>query len=85
MRSARHDYFRLYFMEQVKNEITKFSGAQYEIISEIATVIMNYGGKSDIVATIMSWGDTISDQLVLQMLKEYNHKHEIVNGQPQHQ
>ena len=43
-----------------------------EIVSELCTTIRMLGGKSDILATVGSWGDTLTDDEVLTHLREWN-------------
>jgi hypothetical protein len=52
--------------------ITQFSEIQYEIINEIAVAMHKLGGKSDLVSTVMSWGDTLPDEDVFDLLKQWN-------------
>jgi hypothetical protein len=44
----------------------------YQIIHELGRTIMDLGGKSDILSTVFSIGDTLSDEEVLEILQNYN-------------
>ena len=54
--------------------VSELSPIQYKILNEIGTTLSKMGAKSDIMGTIMSWGDTLSDEDVAQYLKEANEK-----------
>lgn len=43
-----------------------------EIISEINKSLILLGAKSDLIGTISSWKDTLSDEQVLASLKSWN-------------
>lgn len=49
-----------------------FTKTDYEIIDEISRSISLLGGQSDILGTIGSWKDTLSDEDVLSCLKSWN-------------
>ena len=54
-------------------EVTsKFNEKQFEILSEIIKSAALLGGKSYLIGTIASWGDTITDDEVLGCLKSWN-------------
>lgn len=57
-----------------EEKVTKFTDTQYAIIQQIITAVDKLGGKSDVVAPIASWGDTLSDEDVLTQLMEYNNR-----------
>lgn len=61
-------------------DISKLTSTQYEIIQEIAKAINSLGGKSGLISPIVSWGDTLTDNEVLEQLKDYRLKY-----LPQHQ
>lgn len=42
------------------------------IVVEISKAIKSLGGKSDILAIVGSWRDTMSDQDTLEQLKDWN-------------
>jgi hypothetical protein len=54
--------------------ITKYSQTQYDIFDEISTALINLGATSGLITCISSLGDTMSDEDVLQMLKDWNAK-----------
>jgi len=64
----------------MKSNITKFTPTQYQIITEIGKAFDNFGAKSDLQTIIGSWGDTMPDEEILEMIREWNAK-----KQPQHQ
>lgn len=51
---------------------SEFTKEQFQIIEQINVAISLLGGKSDILGTIASWGDTIDDNEVLESLKCWN-------------
>ena len=53
-------------------EIKKLSETQIAIIDEISRAFDRLGAERGIFAALHSWGDTMSDLEVLQMLKEQN-------------
>lgn len=52
--------------------ITKFTPTQYEIIKELSKVIDKLLPDIRLQAAINSWGDTLPDEDVLGLLKEWN-------------
>jgi len=50
----------------------KLSEAQHKIVGEICKSISLLGGKSDLIGTIASWGDTLSESEVLSLIKTWN-------------
>ena len=52
--------------------IEKLSETQVAIIAEISRAFDRLGADRGIFAALHSWGDTMSDLEVLQMLKEQN-------------
>lgn len=54
-----------------------------QIIRELATACANLGAKSDLLGAACSYGDTLSDEDVLSMLKEWN-AHGVVHPQDPH-
>ena len=44
-----------------------------KIICELSKAIKKLGGKSDILAIIDSYGDTQTDEQILEMLEHWNH------------
>ena len=52
--------------------IEKLSETQIAIIDEISRAFDRLGAERGIFAALHSWGDTMSDLEVLQMLKEQN-------------
>ena len=52
--------------------IEKLSDTQVAIIAEISRAFDRLGAERGIFAALHSWGDTMSDLEVLQMLKEQN-------------
>ena len=56
----------------MENTTSKFDRIQFEIIQEISKSIALLGGKSDIIGTINSWGDSISDNDTLDCIKSWN-------------
>lgn len=59
-----------------KMKIHKKTKIEYEIMREISKAIRILGGKSDILGTIGSYGDTLSDKDVLLCLKQWNEANE---------
>jgi hypothetical protein len=53
------------------SELSK-SDLELEIINQIYKVVENLGGKSDILAIIGSYGDTLDDNNILSFLKTWN-------------
>lgn len=64
----------------MENTVNVLSPLQHSIKNEIATALINFGAKSDLMSIIGSWGDTLHEDEILEMLKEWNSK-----NQPQHQ
>ena len=49
-----------------------FNETQNEILNEIIKSISLLGAKSDLIGTLASWGDTQSDEEILNNLKSWN-------------
>lgn len=47
---------------------------QHAIKNEIADAMLKLGAKSDLISIVMSWGDTLPQNDILQMMKEWNSK-----------
>ena len=56
----------------MNNGINKLTETQHAIINEISTCLENLGASVGYFVAIHSWGDTQSDENVLQMLKDQN-------------
>lgn len=54
------------------DEYSKFTLIQSEIIAEISRTFDRLGAERGVFAALHSWGDTMPDSEVLQMLKELN-------------
>ena len=54
------------------SEIEKLSTVQYAIVEELCTAVAKLGGSRGLLACLGSWGDTLPQEEILQMLKEYN-------------
>jgi predicted transport protein len=52
-------------------EMSTLTPVQHAIREKIADIFIQFGAKSDLVCIIMSWCDTIDDDITLEMLKEY--------------
>lgn len=52
--------------------VQKLTPIQYEIIKEISRAFDRLGAEVGIFSAIHSWGDTMSEEEVLGMLKEQN-------------
>lgn len=61
-------------------KIPKKSTIEYEIMYEISKAIEILGGKSDILSTIGSYGDTLSDKMVLLCLRQWNEANKGIEG-----
>ncbi len=53
-------------------DITKLTPIQYRIVEEIIDAIDILGGKNDLTTPLCSWGDTLTEGQVLEMLIEWN-------------
>ena len=53
-------------------EIEKLSPMGYEIVQEISKVLDRLGAERGVFAAIHSWGDTLPEGEVLQLLKGQN-------------
>jgi len=53
-------------------DFTKFTPIQCEIIQELSRTFDRLGAERGVFAALHSWGDTMPDSEVLQMLKELN-------------
>lgn len=53
-------------------DFTKFTPIQIEIIQELSRTFDRLGAERGVFAALHSWGDTMPDSEVLQMLKELN-------------
>lgn len=61
-------------------DITKFTKTQYEIIAEIAGIFAKAGFGMEPMCTLNSWGDTLEDETILDMLKGFSERmHETTN------
>lgn len=58
----------------MKTEITKFTKTQYEIIAEIGGIFVKAGFGMEPQCTLNSWGDTLEDETVLDMLKGFGER-----------
>lgn len=54
--------------------ISKLTQTQYEIIAEIAKAAEKLGANSGLIANIMSWGDTLPDNEILDNLRDWNNR-----------
>jgi hypothetical protein len=52
--------------------IEKLAPVQYEIISELSIAIDRLGAGAGLQSVLGSWGDTLPQADILQMLKDYN-------------
>ena len=60
-------------------DITKFTQTQYDIIAEISKGIQRItGGDAGFESAVNSWGDTLPDEDILQILKDLNNPKPIV-------
>ena len=62
--------------------IEKLSDTQVAIIAEISRAFDRLGAERGIFAALHSWGDTMSDLEVLQMLKEQNQQRLTTKHEP---
>lgn len=62
--------------------IETLSTTQYKIVEQIIEAIDILGGKNDLTTPLCSWGDTLPEREVLEMLKLWNERSRISN-QPQ--
>lgn len=53
-------------------DFTKFTPSQCEIIQELSRTFDRLGAERGVFAALHSWGDTMPDSEVLQMLKDLN-------------
>jgi hypothetical protein len=53
-------------------DIEKLNPTQYQIIEEIIEAIHILGGKNDLTTPLCSWGDTLPEHDVLEMLTQWN-------------
>ena len=54
--------------------IEKLTPIQYKIVEQIIETIDILGGKNDCTAPFCSWGDTLPEKDVLQMLTQWNER-----------
>lgn len=54
------------------DEIEKLTPIQYEIVREISKMVQRLGGSMEDLATLGSWGDTLSQKDILGLLKIEN-------------
>ena len=59
----------------------KLTETQGMIVSQLCHAVRDLGGDQGLLSILGSWGDTLPDAEILQMLTEYNS----VSKQPQHQ
>ena len=50
--------------------ITKFTSTQHDILQELSKTFARLGAETGIFAALHSWGDTLPDSEVLQMLRD---------------
>jgi hypothetical protein len=62
-------------------EITRLTDTQGKIVSQLCHAVRGLGGDQGLLCILGSWGDTLPDSEILQMLVEYNS----ISEQPQHQ
>lgn len=59
-------------MEFVKMNIEKLSEVQLDIISEIKKSLELLGADSGLMTCVSSWGDTLPQEDILKMIKDWN-------------
>lgn len=62
-------------------KIEKLNPTQYKIIHELTRAVEQLGGGVGLLAALGSWGDTLPEAEILEMLQDYN----ALNAQPQDQ
>lgn len=55
--------------------IETLTSTQYAIINELATALVDLGATSGLIAIVMSWGDTLPENEILDMLKDWNKRY----------
>lgn len=61
----------------------KYTETQLKIIASLQQLLADMGAQSDLLSIIGSWGDTLADEEILQMLNEFDsNKYEIVDTTP---
>lgn len=53
-------------------EIEKLTSIQYEILGELAIAMSALGASGGLLAIVGSWGDTLPEVEILQMIKDWN-------------
>jgi hypothetical protein len=64
--------------ESVKEVLKKQNETDIQIMVEIGKAFASFGAKSDLMCIIGSYRDTLPDDEILQMLKEYNSEEGLV-------
>jgi len=59
-------------MTTVDSDIEKLSPIQYEIVAALCDAVTKLGGSRGLLACLGSWGDTLPQEQILQMLQELN-------------
>lgn len=59
-------------LDLTNEKIEKLTPIQYRIVEEIIEAIDILGGKNDLTTPLCSWGDTISERAVLEMVTQWN-------------
>ena len=54
------------------NEVNRLNSTQYAIINELSETLNSLGAERGVFAALHSWGDTLPEEDVLQMLKDMN-------------
>lgn len=52
--------------------MSKFNPIQLQVIAEISRTLDRFGAERGVFAALHSWGDTLPDVEITQMLKELN-------------
>lgn len=64
-------------LDLTNEQIEKLTPIQYRIVEKIIEAIDILGGKNDLTTPLCSWGDTISERAVLEMLTQWNESNRV--------
>lgn len=52
----------------------QYTATQLAIIKRLSNILAEMGAQSDLMCIIGSWGDTLPDEEILQMLNDFNER-----------
>lgn len=65
-------YFKGDVHQSYTGEIELYTKTQHDIIRRLTHILSSMGAQSDLISILGSWGDTMPDESILQMLNEFD-------------